>query len=146
MRLVKYLFALWAGLLVYVLLAVIFGPHGFISYNQLEREKEKLEANILSLRQINRELEDSVNSLLYDRDVLALYAREQGYARVEERFIRIVGLGVNSNSRISAGDPFFAAEPEYTDGRLLRILAFSTGLTILLCMALFDFLRYLKES
>ena len=141
----KYLFALWTGLLVYTLLTVIFGPGGFSAYRQLEREQKSLEANIENLKSINQELEDTVNTLLYDRDTLALYAREQGYAHRNERFIRIVGLGLNHNMRNSAGEAFFAAEPQYTDGQILRIIAFCTGITILLCMALFDFLKYIRE-
>ena len=145
MKAVKYLFALWASLLMYVLLAVVFGPGGILAYRQLVNEQIKLEENINGLRLINRELEDTMNLLLYDRDYLALYAREQGYATEQERFIRIVGLALNHNTRISAGEVFFPARPQYTEGRILRIIAFSTGITILLCMALFDFLRYIRD-
>ena len=132
--------------MVYVMLAAIFGPHGHLSYLQLENEKEKLELNILDLRQINRELQNNVNSLLYDSEYLALYAREQGYAGEQERFIRIVGLTLNGNTRISPGELFIPARPQFTEGNILRVIAFCTGLTILLCMALFDFLKVLRES
>ena len=144
MKAVKYLFALWAGLLVYVVLAVLFGPGGLFAYRQLDTEKNRLEANVEKLVMINRDLEITLHSL-YDRDILSLYSREQGYALPHERFIRIVGLGLNNRVSVSAGEILHAAPPQYTDGQILRIIAFCTGITILLCMALFDFLKKLRE-
>ena len=146
MKAVKYLFAIWCSLLVYVLLTVIFGPGGFSAYKQLQSEQRRLEANITNLRIINTELEDTMNSLLFDRDTLALYARDQGFARQDERFIRIVGLGLSNSLRVSAGEAILAAEPQYTDGQILRIIAFCAGITILLCMALFDFLKFVRDK
>jgi len=93
MRAVKYLFALWTGILIYALFSVLFGAGGLSAYRQLQAELVRQEANIESLIMINSELENTVNSLLYDRDTLAVFAREQGYASRQERFIRIVGLG-----------------------------------------------------
>ena len=143
MKAVKYLFALWAGLLVYASLTIVFGAAGFSAYRQLEKEQKKQEANIENLKLINRELEDTVNSLLYDKDTLSVYAREQGYASQFERFIRIVGLGVSHKTRISAGEVVFAAEPQYAPDRTLRIIAFCMGITIFISMCVFDFLKYL---
>ena len=140
MKAVKYLFALWAGLLVYVVLAVFFGPGGIFAHRQLEAEKHRLELNVDYLIRINRNLENTVHSL-YDRNALSLYSREQGYALPHERFIRIVGLGYNNRVDITTGDVLHAAEPQYTDGEILRIIAFCTGITIMLCMFLFDFLK-----
>ena len=143
MKAVKYLFALWAGLLVYVSLVTVFGATGVFAYRQLEQEQKKQEAAIENLTLINRELKDTVNSLIYDRDTFAVLAREQGYASPSERFVRIVGLGVNNKTRVSAGEIVFAAEPQHTPDNTLRIIAFCTGMTIFLCMCVFDFLKYL---
>ena len=145
MRAVKYLFALWAGVLIYALLSVVFGAMGFSAYRQLENEQKKQEANIETLRLTNRELENTMNSLLYDKDTLAIYARGQGYASRNERFIRIVGLGTSQKIRNSAGGIVKAADPQYISDRTLRIIASCTGLTILICMAIFDMMRQLRE-
>ena len=144
MKAVKYLFAFWAGVLVYASLAVVFGAKGFSAYKQLEREQIKQEANIESLKLINRELEDTVNTLLYDKETLTVLAREQGYATRQERFIRIVGLGVSKNTGVYAGEVVSAADPQYTSERTIRIISFFTGITILICMAAFDFMKYLR--
>ena len=145
MKAVKYLFALWAGVLIYVSFSVIFGAKGFSAFRQLENEQQKQEANIEKLKLVNRELEDARNTLLYDRDTLTVYAREQGYASPSEKFIRIVGLAGNLKTRTSAGEIISAMEPQYTSDRTIRIIAFCMGITIFFCMAVFDVLKFLRE-
>ena len=145
MKALKYLFAFWVGVLIYASLSIGFGASGISAYRQLEQERGKQEENINNLKLINRELEDAMNSLLYDKDTLTIYAREQGYASGQEKFIRIVGLGTNQKIRTSAGDLVFAAEPQYTPDRTLRIISFCSGLTIVFCMAFFDFLKFLRD-
>ena len=145
MRAVKYLFSIWAGVLIYASLFVMFGAKGVSSQRQLEKEQEKQEANIESLKLINRELENAMNSLLYDKDTLAVYAREQGYATERERFVRIVGLGVNQKNKTSAGRVIVAVEPQYTPDRTLMIIAFCTGASIFICMVIFDVLKFFRE-
>ena len=142
---VKYLFALWAGVLIYASLSMIFGAKGVSAYRQLETERGRQEANIEVLMQINQELEDSLVSLRFDEDILALYAREQGYASQSERFIRIVGLGVNQRNRSSSGELVIAVEPLYTPDRTIRVIALSTGLIIAVCMVIFDILKILRD-
>ena len=145
MKAVKYLFAIWAAVLIYASISVISGAKGISAFNQLEREQKKQEENIEALKQINRELENSMYSLLYDKDTLSVYARELGFASSYEQFIRIVGLNANRQIRNSAGQVLVAAEPQYTQKRSIRIIAFCAGITILLCMALFDALKYLRD-
>ena len=144
MKAAKYLFALWAGVLIYVLLSVIFGPKGLYAYRQLENELQKQETNIENLVQANRKLEDSRNLLLYDRDTLTVYAREQGYATQAEKFIRIVGLGGNLRAAASAGEVVTVLEPLFTPDLTIRIISLFAGFSILICMAIFDFMKYLR--
>ena len=145
MKAAKYLFALWAGVLIYALLSVIFGPEGFSAYFQLEKERSKQEANIENLKTINHKLEDIVNSLLYDKDTLAVYAREQGYASKQERFIRIVGLGTGQKYNTQAGSVIDTAEPQFLPDKTLRVIALYAGFTVFLCMLMFDILKILRE-
>ena len=144
MKLAKYLLAPWAGILIYALLSVFFGPSGLSAYRQLEREQQRQESNIENLRQINRELEDSMSSLLYDRDTLSIHARELGYASSQERFIRIVGLGVNQKNLTSHGELVIAAEPKYFPNINIRIIAVLAAISIIICLLVFDLLKRLK--
>jgi len=146
MNVVKYLFAIWAGVLIYALLSLSFGARGFLAYRQLQNEQARQEANIEDLRLINRELENTMNSLLHDEGTLAVFARELGYASGEERFIRIVGLGGYQQTRTSAGEVIFTTIPQYIPNIILRIIAFFTGITILICMLFFDFMKVLKNE
>ena len=145
MNVSKYLFALWAGVFIYASLSLFFGAKGLSAYHQLERERRKQEVNMAELVSINQELGNAVNSLLYDEDTLAVYARGQGYASADERFIRIVGLGVNQKSKTYSGDVITAFAPQYAPDRTLRIIALCAGFTIFICIALSDFLRFLKD-
>ena len=146
MSAVKYLFVVWAGILIYSSLSFFYGVMGFSAYHQLENEQVRQEANLDNLKQINRELDDSMNSLLYDKDTLAVYAREQGFASPSEKFIRIVGLGLNQKVRNSPGEVRAAAEPQYIPDRTIRIIAACTGITLLICFAAFDLLKMLREK
>ena len=146
MKAVKYLFAFWAGILIYTLMSVIFGVTGFSAYRQLQGEIRKQETNVRDLRLINAELENTMNSLLYDRDTLALYAREQGYAAGQEKFIRIVGLGRNEKAVSTAGEIVVAENPQYISDKTIKIIALSMAITILICMAAFDFMKYLRDQ
>ena len=145
MKAVKYLFALWAGISIYALLSITFGPKGLSAYHQLQNEQKAQEANIENLIQINRELENTVNSLLHDTDTLAVLAREQGYASPQERFIRIVGLVGYQRTRTFVGDLVVAAEPQYISDRTSTIISFCIGFAIFICMAVFDFMKILRD-
>jgi len=145
MRIEKYLFAVWAGVLIYVLLTVFFGAKGIYAQNQLEKEYKKQGENIETLGLINRKLKDFVNSLMYDKDTLLVYAREQGYASSQERFIRIVGLGVNQQNVTNPGTVVVAADPQYIPNWIFVVISFCVGLAILIPAAIFDFLKYLRD-
>jgi cell division protein FtsB len=145
MRALKYLMALWTGVLIYALASFYYGAMGISAYRQLEAERDREKANIETLQVINRNLENTKNALLYDKDTLAVHAREQGFATPGERFIRIVGLGTTPAQTISPGRIVSPAPPEYTPNRSIRIFSFCAALTVFICMAAYDLLRYLKD-
>jgi cell division protein FtsB len=145
MKMVKYIFSLWAGILIYVSLFLLFGAKGFSAYRQLENEQKRQEANIESLKSINQELDGTMKSLLYDKDTLAVYAREQGYASPLERFMRIVGLGVNQSNKTFPGKVIAVAEPQYVPDRTIIMIAFYSGISIFLCMLVFDVLKFFRD-
>jgi cell division protein FtsB len=145
MKLVKYLSALWIGVLVYALSSFAWGAVGLSAYRQLELEREKEEANIESLRIINTDLENIKNAFLYDKDTISVYAREQGFARPDERFVRIVGAGNTSKLPLFPGQITVPIPPEYTADKAIKIFSFFTAITVLICIAAYDFLKYIKD-
>jgi len=145
MKAAKYFFAAWVGVLIYVMLTVFFGARGVYAQSQLEKEYKKQEENIGTLGLMNRKLKDFVNSLMTREDTLLVYAREQGYASPQERFVRIVGLGINQQNITNPGSVIIAAEPQYTPNWIFALISFCAGLSILIPAAIFDFLKNLRE-
>jgi hypothetical protein len=117
---------------------------GLSAYHQLEDERNKQLVNIETLEVTNRELENTKDALLYDKDTLTVYAREQGFASPEERFVRIVGLERVQKPKNSPGLVVSATPPQHISHRNLRIFSFCAALCILVCMGAYDLLRLLK--
>lgn len=131
MRLLKYLFPLWAAILVYSLLSFLYGPAGFSAYEGLEAERDKQLANLEALKNISRELEGDRDALLYDGDSIAVHARELGYGTDDERFVRIVGLSKAVRRQYWAGDAVGAQAPPSMDEKTIRMVSLIVGGVIL---------------
>jgi cell division protein FtsB len=138
MRALKYLIALWTALAVYGLFSALAGARGLSAYQQLVADREKQWANMENLRLINGELENTKNSLLYDRDTIAVYARDLGYGKKDEHFIRIVGLGGMKNPHTSAGQILRSGMPDFISDRTLKITALCAGLAVFILLLIFD--------
>jgi cell division protein FtsB len=145
MKLVKYLSALWIGVVVYALSSFAWGAVGLSAYRQLEVERDKEAAAIESLKVINRDLENIKNAFLYDQDTISVYAREQGFARPDERFVRIVGTGNTSKLPLFSGQIAVPIPPEYTTDTAIKIFSVFAAITVLICIAAYDFLKYIKD-
>ncbi|MDR1411382.1 MAG: septum formation initiator family protein [Spirochaetaceae bacterium] len=143
MRLLKYLFPLWAAIFVYSLLSLFYGPSGFSAYEGLMAERDKQMDNIESLKKIRWELEGDRDALLYDGDSIAVQARELGYGTDDERFVRIVGLSKTMRRQYSAGDSIEAQAPESMDEKTIRTVSFITGGVILVFIFFVQILRML---
>ncbi|MDR1987107.1 MAG: septum formation initiator family protein [Treponema sp.] len=139
---VKYLIPLWVGIFIYTLFSLTRGPVGVSAYNQLSREYDKLSENMESLKRINKELEITKDALMYDKETIAIYARDLGYSAKNERFIRIVGLEGTKKPQVEAGALITAAEPRHISDTTIKIIAFSIGAGLFLCMWIPDFLEH----
>jgi cell division protein FtsB len=143
MRVFKYLMGLWTAIAVYSVFSLLSGPSGFSAYSQLEAERERQWANIQALSAVNEDLENTKNSLLYDRDTLAVYARRLGYSRENERFVRIVGLGESPNPYTATGQVYFAGIPDFVSDTTIKIVALFAGVA---AFALFLVLELLHSK
>ncbi|MDR2103893.1 MAG: septum formation initiator family protein [Treponema sp.] len=146
MRSIKYLLGFWTAVLVYGLCSFFSGATGFSAYRHLEDERLKQQKNMEALRVINKELETAKNALLYDKDTLTTYAKELGYGRPNERFIRIVGLGDIKKQRTNPGQTVIAGEADFVSDNILKIISLCAGLTVFICFAIFDLLRAVQEK
>jgi cell division protein FtsB len=141
MRAFNYLVALWAAVAVYGLLSLLTGAVGLSAYQQLQADRDKQWANMKALQLINEDLENTKNSLLYDRDTITVHARELGYGRKNERFIRIVGLGVRENPHTGAGRILRAGKPDFIPDRTLKITALCAGFVVFALLLIADIAR-----
>jgi cell division protein FtsB len=130
----KYLIALWVSITIYSLSSFLSGNMGIAAYDELKAELSRQQANLAALRRINSELGDMKDALLYDEETIALYARELGYGREDEAFIRIVGFDEKMKSRIDPGELIPIVQHTHNPDMILKIIACSAGLGALLVL------------
>jgi len=130
MRLGKYLLIPWFTLAIYTILTVYFGTAGLVPYRILLSERQKILENLDRLQTTNRELEGTMNALLYDSEMIRIKARELGYGEREERFVRIVGLPGGRPSELRPGTIRTAVQP-LPSGKSYRIISLCLGLLLL---------------
>jgi len=139
MRIFKYLFGIWTAIAVYTVLSFFGGPSGLSAYNSLLSEKEHQLANIKDLEIVNEELEKSKNNLLYDNDTLLVHARQMGYGYEDERFVRIVGLGIIKNTPAVSGNVYTVYKPEFISDKFIKIAAACAGFLVFAFLFILEF-------
>jgi cell division protein FtsB len=130
MRIFKYLIGIWTAVIVYTLFSFLAGPSGLSSYNYLLNERERQHENIDNLGNINEELERTKFNLQYDQDTMLVHARLMGFGQADERFIRIVGLGIPKTAQITAGNIYTTSYPDYISDKNIKIAALCAGLLV----------------
>jgi cell division protein FtsB len=136
MNVLKLLIAFWVAVLVYSAASLAVGPTGGLAMHSLSSEQDRLLHNMEQLRGINGSLEGSLDALQYDRDTLAVYARELGYGSKDEQFVRIVGVPSTGRKKIMAGNIVAVDIPESVRSSTLRIISTLAGAIALLIMIL----------
>jgi cell division protein FtsB len=132
MRAVKYCLVLLIAAVVYTGMSLFAGFRGISAYNDLLEEQEKLEANRETLKQINTELENTRNALLYDHDTIRVYARDLGLGERNEKFVRIVGLGRNRAVPLFPGEIIAAEAPPFLNNKIIGMVSLFAALTVLI--------------
>jgi len=132
------LLSIWVAVAVYSIGSFIYGPTGLIAMQHLELQKEKLTGNMEELELIRQNLTYSVDSLLYDRETLEILARDLGYGKPNESFIRISGTDSIFKNHFVVGG---LVTPEQSIAPLaenqLRFVALISGVVVfLLCLLL----------
>jgi cell division protein FtsB len=130
MRIFKYLIGIWTAIAVYTVFSFLGGSSGLSAYNYLLAEREHQFENIRELGNINEELERTKFNLQYDQDTLLVHARLMGYGQADERFVRIVGLGIPKTTPVTAGNLYATSYPDYISDKSIKIAAFCAGLLV----------------
>ncbi|MDR0401257.1 MAG: septum formation initiator family protein [Treponema sp.] len=140
MRLIKYLLVLWVFTAVYAGMSVVAGPRGIFAYSEMLEEQEKQEKNMETLRRINAELGNRQKALLYDSDTIRIYARNLGLGGVDEKFVRIVGLGQVKKAPLLPGEVVAAEESRSIDNKTIHLVALFAALAVFAALLIQDIL------
>ena len=85
-------FALYIGFLVYILLTLIFGTSGLLSYMHLEQYQLSLQNNLIELQEIYHSLRQDLRAFHSNPQTIKQYSHELGYFAQDENVIRIMGI------------------------------------------------------
>jgi len=131
MRLLKYVLAPWAALLVYSILSFFFGQNGLYARRHLEAEYMRLLENRLALEAVNRRLSNYKDSLLNNNDALSVHARQLGFGHPGEEFIRVVGLGVATSVELPSGQALYGTEHPFVPNSTIMMISLVFGAGVL---------------
>jgi len=132
-----------AAVTVYCALSMFYGAASISVYRELTAGRDVQLENIQKLESINSELKHSLENLLYDRETLAVQARQLGYGYEGDRVVRVVDHHEkkNINIDITAGDIISASEPVFLPDWIIKICALFTGVLVFAVLLTFDRLR-----
>ena len=145
MRLLRYLSVPWVMFLVYSLFTAVLGQNGMYARKHLEAERQQLQENQKMLEYSHGDFLKIKENLMDDADTLSVYARQLGYGREGEEFIRIMGLGIASNANTSAGDVLYASDPVFISDKTIKIIAAFFGMVVFVYFFIGDFFSF-RES
>ncbi|GMO31827.1 MAG: hypothetical protein Ta2B_12860 [Termitinemataceae bacterium] len=146
MRAIKYLVPLWTAILFYAFSSIAVGAVGMGAYKQLLVQHEQQLANLQSLQEKTEELSGIQEALRYDYDTIVVYARDMGFGTSDEKFIRIVGLNGKHKELPDAGEVVSRGELDYVDDKTLRIISVIIAVSMMVCIAIVDVLRFIKNA
>jgi len=139
MRFVQYMLVPWTVVFVYTFFSFFMGQNGLYARKHLEAEKIRLSENRKALEHTAHDFLNTRENLKHDHDMLSVYARQLGYGKADEKFIRIRGLNVAVNANMTAGQVLYATNPEYISDSVIKIISSCFGFTILLFFLIKDF-------
>ena len=142
MRLLRYIFVPWSIFLIYFIFSAIFGQNGTHARRHLELEQQLLVENLEALEMISDEYQRTKESLIHDQDALSVYARQLGFGRHDEEFIRIMGLGIAINADMPTEQVLYATSPAFFPDKTIKIIAIVFGMLVFIFLLTMDFLSF----
>jgi cell division protein FtsB len=139
MRLVRYFPVIWTFFFVYTFFSFFLGQNGLYARRHLEAERMRLYENLKKLENINRDYQNIRNNLMGDQDSLSVYARQLGYGREGEEYIRIMGLGIAINTYMPAGQVNYAENTVFISDTTIKIISLLFASAVLAFLLIRDF-------
>lgn len=139
MRLLRYILVPWTIILVYSFFSIVFGQNGLYMRKSLQAEQARLAEHSDTLKAVRKNYMATKDSLLNDADVLSVYARQLGYSRGDEEFVRIMGLGIAAQPELPAGQVAYSITPSHVSDNMIKMISMLFGLAILVFFVINDF-------
>jgi hypothetical protein len=105
----------------------------------MEAERVRLYENLKKLENINKDYQNIRNNLIHDQDSLSVYARQLGYGREGEEYIRIMGLGIAINTDMPAGQVSYTVTPVFITDMTIKIISLLFALAVFAFLLIRDF-------
>ena len=135
----RYFLVIWTFFFVYTFLSFLMGQNGLYARRHMEAERIRLNENLKKLENINTDYQNIRNNLMVDQDSLSVYARQLGYGREGEEYIRIMGLGIAINTDMPAGQVDYTVSPVFISDSTIKIISLMFALAVLAFLLIRDF-------
>ncbi len=145
MKCFRFLFAVFFGTLVYVLISVPMGNNGFFAEKKLKEQKQIISAHTASIENINSELSLEKNALEHDLDVIAAYAKKLGYVSENEKLIKVSGLPSRETHVFNPGTAEYHRETSMISEGFCKIAALIVMVLVYMILLIMDINRGLVD-
>jgi hypothetical protein len=139
MRFIRYFLVIWTFFFVYTSFSYLWGQNGLQARRHLETERVRLSENLKKLENINTDYQNIRDNLIHDQDSLSVYARQLGFGREGEEYIRIMGLGIAINTDMPAGQVSYTESPAFISDSTIKIISLLFALLVLSFFLIYDF-------
>jgi cell division protein FtsB len=139
MRFLRYFPVIWTFFFVYSFFSFFLGQNGLYSRRHLEAERARLNEHLKKLENTKVDYQNIRNNLMVDQDSLSVYARQLGYGREGEEYIRIMGLGIAINTDMPADEVFYSESPVFISDTTIKIISLLSALGVFAFLLFRDF-------
>lgn len=141
MKCFRFLFAVFFGTLVYVLISIPMGNNGFFAEKKLKEQKQIISAHTASIENINSELTLEKNALEHDLDVIAAYAKKLGYVSENEKLIKVSGLPSRETHVFNPGTAAYHKETPMLSENFCKIVSLIVMVLVYIIFFIMDINR-----
>ncbi|NLC93048.1 MAG: septum formation initiator family protein [Treponema sp.] len=138
MKRTKYLFVIFIGTLVYVILSINFGQNSIRCYKYMENQRKLLSIRTNDISNINNELSLELTALKNDKAVIAAYARKLDYLQDNEKLVKINGLKLSTNIVYDTGTVLKHTEITFMPEKVCKIISMIISLIMLIVFIMYD--------
>jgi cell division protein FtsB len=135
----RYFLVFWTFFIVYSFFSFFLGQNGLYARRHMEAERIRLDEHLKKLENINKDYLNIRNNLMGDQDSLSVYARQLGYGREGEEYIRIMGLGIAINTDMPADEVYYTVSPVFISDTTIKIISLLFALAVLAFLLIRDF-------